>query len=86
MAEVDRMIVELNETFHRNIQEDFQPYLEAMRSGDLSFLEDPREAAIFYKALSVQYARTNHIKKAQLIMEPERLVLLSANCQPLGLA
>jgi hypothetical protein len=34
-----------------------------MISGDLSFLGDAREAALFYRGLAVQYARTNHIKK-----------------------
>jgi hypothetical protein len=73
MAETDRMITELNEKLHTNIEEDFQPHLAAMISGDLSFLEDAREAALFYKGLSVQYARTNHMKNSRLVMQPERL-------------
>ena len=56
-----------------NIEEDFQPHLAAMISSDLSFLEDAREAALSYKGLSVQYARTNHMKNARLVMQPERL-------------
>jgi hypothetical protein len=43
-----------------------------MISGDLSFLEDVRNAAIFYRGLAVQYARTNHIKQTKLVMEPKR--------------
>lgn len=83
MAEIDRMIIELNEKLHTNIEEDFQPHLAAMISGDLSFLEDPREAALFYKGLAVQYGRTNHIKKTRLIMEPKRLALYQRIANPL---
>jgi Protein of unknown function (DUF4238) len=83
MAEIDRMIIELNEKLHTNIEEDFQPHLAAMISGDLSFLEDARQAAVFYKGLAVQYARTNHIKKTRLIMEPERLALYLRIANPL---
>jgi hypothetical protein len=73
MTEIDRMIIELNENFHTNIEEDFLPYLVAMRSGSLEFLEDPKKAAGFYKGLAIQYVRTNHIKQARLVMDPERL-------------
>jgi hypothetical protein len=83
MAEIDRMIIELNDNLHTNIEEDFQPYLAAMISGDLSFLEDAREAAMFYNGLAVQYARTNHFKKTRLVMEPERLALYLRIANPL---
>jgi hypothetical protein len=72
MAKIDWMIVELNENLHTNIEEDFQPHLAAMISGNLNFLEDAKEAAVFYRGLAVQYARTNHIKQTRLVMEPER--------------
>jgi hypothetical protein len=83
MAEIDRMIIELNENLHTNIEEEFQPYLAAMISGDLSFLEDARKAAVFYNGLAVQYARTNHIKKIRLIMDPERSALYQRIANPL---
>jgi hypothetical protein len=72
IAEIDRTIIELNERLHTSIEEDFRPFLAAMISGDLSFLEDVRNAAMFYKGLAVQYARTNHIKQTKLVMEPKR--------------
>jgi hypothetical protein len=72
MAEIDRIIVEINENLHTSIEEGFQPHLAAMISGSLSFLNDAKEAAAFYKGLAVQYARTNHIKQTRLVMAPER--------------
>jgi hypothetical protein len=83
MAEIDRRIIEINEELHTNIEQYFQPYLAAMISGDLSFLEDANEAVLFYNGLAVQYARTNHIKKTQLIMEPERFALYLRIANPL---
>lgn len=83
MAEIDRMIIELNEELHTNIEEYFQPYLAAMILGDLSFLEDAKESVLFYNGLAVQYARTNHIKKTRLIMEPEKLALYLRIANPL---
>jgi hypothetical protein len=72
IAEIDRAIIELNERVHTSIEDDFRPFLGAMILGDLSFLKDLRNAAMFYKGLAVQYARTNHIKQTKLIMEPKR--------------
>jgi hypothetical protein len=73
MAEIDRMIIELNENLHTEIEADFQPYLAAMISGTLEFLKDPAQAAVFYRGLMVQFARTNHIKQTRLIMDGERV-------------
>jgi len=53
MAEIERMITELNENLHTNIEEDFQPHLAAMISGSLDFLEDPTKAAVFYRGLGL---------------------------------
>ena len=75
LAELERRIVELNEELHTGIEDDFQPQLAAMIAGDLSFLEDDGRAAVFYGALSVQYARTNHIRKTRLVMDRERFAL-----------
>jgi hypothetical protein len=83
MAVIDRMIIQLNEDFHTNIEQDFQPYLAAMISGSLEFLADAKETATFYRGLSVQYARTNHIKQSRLIMNPERLALYQRVANPL---
>ncbi len=84
MAEIDRTIIELNENLHTNIEEDFRPYLAAMISGSLSFLEDPKEAVVFYRGLAVQYTRTNHIKQTRVIMEPKRFELYLRIANPLA--
>jgi Protein of unknown function (DUF4238) len=83
MAGINRTIIELNEKLHTNIEQDFQPYLTAMISGDLSFLKDARKASTFYNGLAVQYARTNHIKNTRLIMERERFELYLRIANPL---
>lgn len=69
MAEIERMIIELNENLHTGIEERFQPHLAAMRSGGLDFLEDPKEAATFYHGLAVQYARTNLVRQTRLVLD-----------------
>lgn len=71
IAEVNRAILELNENLHTSIEDEFQPYLAAMLLGDLEFLKDQERAAIFYRCISVQYARTNHIKQTKVVMDRE---------------
>jgi hypothetical protein len=83
MAKIDRMITELNENLHTSIEEDFQPHLAAMISGRLDFLEDPTQAAVFYRGLAVQYARTNHVKQARLVMDTKRFALYLRIVNPL---
>jgi len=73
MAEIGRMIAELNENYHTSIENVFKPYLHSMFAGDLSFLEDPEKASMFYYGLAVQYLRTNHIKGTKLALPPERV-------------
>jgi uncharacterized protein DUF4238 len=73
MAEIDRLIAELNENYHTSIEDVFKPYLHAMLAGDLSFLEAPEKASMFYWGLAVQYLRTNHIKGTKAGMRPERV-------------
>ena len=84
MAEVDRIIVELNENLHTVIENGFQSLLAAMISGDLSFLKDDRQASTFYHALSVQYMRTNHIEKSRRLMLPESFALYERLANPLA--
>jgi len=84
MADIDRMIIELNENFHTNIEDQFRPYLAAMISGSLDFLEDPKKAAEFYQGLAIQYARTNHIKQMRLTMEPEQFKFFLRIANPLA--
>ena len=75
MEQVNETIIELNERFHTDIEEDFQPYLARMISGDLTFLDSTEDAIKFYRGLAVQYARTNHVKQTSTIMDRERLAL-----------
>ena len=69
MALIDQQIVELNENYHTSIENMFQPILESMKAGDLTFLGDPDKRFAFYYGLSVQYARTNHIGGARSVMK-----------------
>jgi hypothetical protein len=84
MAEIDRAIIELNENFHTAIEDDFKPYLAAMISGCLDFLDVPASAATFYRGLAVQYVRTNHIKQARLVMDRARQELYLRIANPLA--
>jgi hypothetical protein len=71
MAIVDQQIVEMNENFHTSIENLFQPILLSMKEGDLTFLEDQQKRNDFYFGLSVQYARTNHVRRGRLSMKEE---------------
>src|ERR1035438_4084448 len=84
MREVERMISELNENLHTNVEEKFRPYLSSIVAGDLSFLRDPSEAAVFYWGLAVQYARTNHLKRVQRLFDPKRAALYRRLANPLA--
>jgi Protein of unknown function (DUF4238) len=77
------MIVELNENLHTGIEDDFRPYLEAMISGSVAFLDEPAQAAVFYRGLAVQYARTNHIRQSRLVMDQARRDLYLRVANPL---
>jgi hypothetical protein len=69
MALIDQQIFELNENYHTSIENMFQPILELMKAGDLTFFDDPEKRFAFYYGLSVQYARTNHIGGARSSMK-----------------
>jgi len=84
MAEAKRMIAELNENLHTNVEEKFRPYLSSMLAGDLSFLRDPGRAAVFFWGLAVQYARTHHVKSVQRILDPNRADLYRRLANPLA--
>ena len=71
---IERDIAEANENFHQSIEESFQPYLERLRAGDLTFLATKEDAVKFYRGLAVQYMRTNHRRKTAL-MAPENLAI-----------
>ena len=66
-AAIDRLIVEMNENLHTSIEDQFQPFLTAMRSGDCSFLKDSQQAAIFFSALTVQFSRTNNLHRFRAV-------------------
>ncbi|MDR5728104.1 MAG: DUF4238 domain-containing protein [Terriglobia bacterium] len=73
----------MNENMHTAIENEFRKHLEALRAGDLSFLKDDNEAATFYRSLSVQYARTNHIKQSERGMSPKNYALYKRIAHPL---
>ena len=83
MGQVNNTIIELNERFHTGIEEDFQPYLTRMISGDLAFLNSTEDAIKFYRGLAVQYARTNHVKQTRIIMDGKRLAFYKRIANPL---
>jgi hypothetical protein len=71
MGYIDQQIVEMNENYHTSIENLFQPILESMKAGDLTFFDDPHKKYAFYYGLSVQYARTNHINGTRSNMKKE---------------
>jgi len=71
MALIDQQIVEMNENYHTSIENLFQPILQSMKEGDLTFLDDQEKRHAFYFGLSVQYSRTNHVKRGRLSMKKE---------------
>ena len=83
MAEAARMIVELNENLHTGMEDRFRPYLSSMLAGDLSFLQDASEAAVFLWCLAIQYARTNHVKRVQHLLDSNRAELYRRLANPL---
>lgn len=80
---VESTIREMNENIHTAIENDFRKHLESLRKGDLSFLKDDNNAATFYRSLSVQYARTNHIKQSELGMSSRNFALYKRIANPL---
>jgi hypothetical protein len=82
LAGIDRMIIELNENLHTFIEDDFQPYLAAMIAGSLDFLDESAKAAVFYRGLAVQYARTNLIRQTRRAMDQSRRELYLRIARP----
>jgi hypothetical protein len=80
---LERAIRETNEDLHTAIEDDFQKHLDALRTGDTSFLQNDQQAALFYRSLSVQYARTNHIKQSEQAMSAERFAFYMRIANPL---
>jgi hypothetical protein len=70
-ATIDQQIVEMNENYHTSIENLFRPILHSMLDGDLAFFDDIDKRHAFYFGLSVQYARTNHIKGSRLNMKEQ---------------
>jgi hypothetical protein len=70
LAAVDRDIAEANENLHMSIETSFRPLLERLRGGDLDWLKDEEATVHFYHGLAVQYARTRHRRRIELLMPP----------------
>ncbi|MBB6144337.1 hypothetical protein HNQ77_002289 [Silvibacterium bohemicum] len=71
LAAIDKDIAEANENFHAKIEQSFQPYLESLRGGDLRFLSNDNDGVAFYRGLAVQYTRTNHRRRIEMLMPIE---------------
>lgn len=67
LGRVDRVIYEMGEDLHTSIEEQFKPYLESMRCGDLTFYSDKKKAGLFFIGIAAQYLRTDLVKKARII-------------------
>jgi hypothetical protein len=76
-AVIEQQVIELNENYHNSIENLFQPILSSMQVGDLSFLQEQEGRHAFYYGLSVQYARTNHVKGTRLRMKEQAYELYS---------
>lgn len=72
---LNEMITNANEKYHGPIERAFKPLIDAMISGDLSFLNDTDQTVTFYHGLAVQILRTNSIKKAKAIFSTEQYEL-----------
>ena len=68
LAAINKDIAEANENLHAKIEQSFQPYLERLRSGDLSFLSGDTDGVLFYHGFAVQYTRTNHRRRVERMM------------------
>jgi Protein of unknown function (DUF4238) len=73
LAEVDKVIAEMNENLHTSIEEDFKPYLDSMLAGNLKFYSDQAAAPVFFRGIAAQYLRTNQIKRARITMRADKL-------------
>jgi hypothetical protein len=62
MKQIDVSISNLNENYHASIENQFWPYLEAIKKRDFSFYDDPLKAGEFFHGLSVQYLRTKTVR------------------------
>lgn len=71
LSAIETDIAQANENFHTSIEESFQPYLASLRKGDLGFLSNDTDAVSFYRGLAVQYMRTNHRRRIELLMSDE---------------
>ena len=82
ISEADRLVVELNENLHTDIEDKFRPFLDSMIAGDSSFLNDATKTAVFYWCLAIQYARTNHVKQIDRL-PPDRAAMYRRLANPL---
>lgn len=73
LAEVDKVIAEMNENLHTSIEEDFKPYLDSMLAGNLKFYSDQAAGPVFFRGIAAQYLRTNQIKRARITMGADKL-------------
>lgn len=77
LGPVDRAIHEMSEDLHTSIEDQFKPFLESMRHGDLSFYSDRKKAGLFFIGIAAQYLRTDLVKKAKIIWTAQDMKLSS---------
>ena len=66
LGRMDQVIQEMGEDLHTSIEDQFKPYLESMRRGDLSFYSDKKKVGLFFIGIAAQYLRTDLVKKARI--------------------
>jgi hypothetical protein len=67
--EINKLIIEMNENLHTNLEDQFKPYLSAMRQGDLTFLNDEKKSAAFFHTLTAQFSRTNNLHRFRAVTD-----------------
>ena len=62
----DEILNNLEEDLHAHLEAGSIPHLDALRNGDLSFLDSDADAASFFHFIAVQYLRTDKIRTATI--------------------
>ena len=62
----DEILNNLEEDLHAHLEAGSIPHLDALRNGDLSFLDSDADAAFFFHFIAVQYLRTDKIRTATI--------------------
>lgn len=58
VKELDELIINGEEDYHSNVENEIAPFIERARNGDLSFLDDPKTATLIPYFIALQHFRT----------------------------